>query len=279
MSKELKTAFENKEKAELFLANLEKLYSDDTVKEASYNILKSEYTLALKNAQLKIDSIKQELNKVLRTRTHELDVYKQELAHLEARFKVGQFTADTYLKQAKNPRKKVSDLTDQVSNLNALINASQSGDIPAIEYTGVGSILTSLGSIFISRKETINSFDLLFPAVVPEENIAPAEKRQVPDTVNVSNLCILPERVLPGSSVGIIATIINTGLETVLHKTEFKINNSTQSINEITLSPGQCEELTFMMTAGAPGDYFISIDNVTGTLHVLPGSNPAANII
>ncbi|MDD5312163.1 MAG: hypothetical protein PHO26_03905 [Dehalococcoidia bacterium] len=279
MSKELITAFQNKEKAELLLANLEKLYSDNTIKEASYNILKSEYSVALKNAQSKIDSIKQELNKILRTRTHELDVYKQELAHMEARFKVGQFTADTYLKQARNPRKKVSDLTDQVSYLSSLINATQSADIPTIESAGVGSILSSLGNIFKSHKETTDSFDLLFPAVVPEEYVAQAEKHQVPDTVNVSNLCILPDRVLPGSSVGVIATIINTGSETVLHKTEFKINNVTQSTNEITLSPGQCEELTFMMTAGVPGDYYISIDNVTGTLHVLPGSNPATSKI
>ncbi|MCX6005561.1 MAG: hypothetical protein NT082_07820 [Chloroflexi bacterium] len=279
MSRELKIALQNKEKAELFLANLEKLRHDNAIKEASYTILKAEYSVTLKHALSKIDSIKQELNKSLQTRIHELDVYKQELGHLEARFKVGQFSADTYLKLAKNPRKKVADLADQVSYLNSLIGSTRSSDIPVSENAGIGSFLPFLGKIFKSRGEPLESPDLLIPAFESEESAVKMESRNPPDTTNVSNLYILPDRVLPGSSVGIIATITNTGPEIVSHKTEFKINNITQSINDVVLNPGQSEEITFMMTAGVPGEYFISVDNIMGTLHVLPASNPSVTTI
>jgi hypothetical protein len=101
MEKDLHLALLNKEKAELFLSNLEKLRGDNAVNEMSYNALKSEYAAVLQYALIKIDHLKSEFNKTLSGKNRELGIYKQELANLEARFKVGQIAAATNLKTSK----------------------------------------------------------------------------------------------------------------------------------------------------------------------------------
>jgi hypothetical protein len=271
MDKELRLAFLNKEKAELFLSNLERLFADKTVNETSYKILKSEYDANLQHSKSKVDQIKLELNKRLTLKTRELDIYKQELANLDARFKVGQLSADEFIKLSRNPDKKVNYLEEQISQLNSLISSQHSSEIAAQEASG-------LGLLFSSRAKTVNQ-----PVVIPmpPEPEAPVPQPvpepvvfepppKVYDPTNVSDLMILPDRVLPGSTVGVIATISNTGMEMVLHRTEFKINDKIESVNEIMLNPGQTEELTFMAVAGAPGEYYVSVDNATGVLRVLP---------
>ena len=263
----MRLALMDKEKAELFMSNLEKLFAEQTVNEASYNLLKSEYSALLQQAQSKIDQLKQELNKQLTLKTRELEIYKQELANIDARFKVGQLSAAEFIKLSKNPGRKISLLEEQVAHLNHLANVKHSSEIAAQETSGLASLF--------SRSKPANPPVVL--TRVPEPPSAPAEGLPpvvlppvIYDPTTVSNLSILPDRVLPGSSVGIIATVNNPGLEPVHHQLEFKINGKVESISKITLNPGQSEEITFTTIAGPPGEYYLSIDSATGVLRVLP---------
>lgn len=272
MDKELRLAFLNKEKAELFMSNLERLFSEKAVNESSYKVLKSEYTASLQLAKSKIEQIKQELNKRLTLKTRELDIYKQELSNLDARFKVGQFSADEFIKLSKNPERKISLLEDQISHLNSLIGAQHSSEIATSEKTG-------LGSLFAARPKPAVTPVIAPPVPEPppppppppvEEPVVMAAPPKPYDPTTISDLLILPDRVLPGSTVGVIATVKNPGVETVHHRTEFKINDKLEAVNEMILNPGQSEEITFMTLAGQPGEYNISIDGVSGILRVLP---------
>ena len=80
----------------------------------------------------------------------------------------------------------------------------------------------------------------------------------------------MPDRAYPGSSIGIIATVINSGTEKVQHRAEFKINGRLEATNEISIEPGRSQEVTFMTVGGTPGDYNISVDKATGILRIMP---------
>lgn len=138
MKKELRAAYSVKEEAELLLSNLENLKADGSIADAQYEMLKAEYTKISDDALLKVDTIKTELQKVLDDKTRELGVFKQELSNLEARFKVGQIPAETYLKQEKGPKRKVIELERQVSELQTLVNSTCSADIGGAVPVKVG---------------------------------------------------------------------------------------------------------------------------------------------
>lgn len=274
----MRLALLNKEKAELFLNNLKGLFDNKTINEASFKILKEEYASNLQRAQTKVDLIKQELNKRLSLKTRELDIYKQELANLEARFKVGQLSAGDFIKQSRIPEKKVNALEDQVNEINSLISSQHSSEIADGESSGIGALFTSRNKQ-VKRPVNIQTPAELPTAIEPPvpppptpviDDIVSVPTPPPPDPTNISNLMILPDKVLPGSTVGVIATVTNSGKQATYHRTQFKINDSVVSVNEIMLEPDQSEEITFMTVAGKPGDYNISVDDATGTLHVLP---------
>ncbi|MFA5078254.1 MAG: hypothetical protein WC541_02075 [Dehalococcoidia bacterium] len=271
MENDLHTAFLNKERAELFLTNLEKLRSDKAINELSYTALKTEYSVNLQHAQIKIDQIKQEFSKRLALRSRQLGVFKQEMANLDARFKVGQMPAEEYLKQIKNPQKKVAALEDQIAHLTSLTEAKSSAEISVPESTG-------LASLFSSRMRQGNRQPVIMPDLTwtpppppaepdPPEAVPPPE---IPDPTSITSLHILPDRAYPGSSIGVIATVINSGIEKVRHRAEFKINGRLEATNEISIEPGLSHEVTFMTVGGAPGDYTISVDKASGILKIMP---------
>lgn len=272
MENDLRTAFLNKERAELFLSNLEKLRSDKAINDLSYTALKTEYSVNLQHAQIKIDQIKQEFNKRLTLRSRQLGVFKQEMANLDARFKVGQMPAGDYLKQIKSPQKKATDLEDQIAHLTSLTEARTSADVSVPESTG-------LASLFSSRRRQGNQQPMMPsnlawtppPAPPPEPEMpkeAPAPEIQ--DTTSISSLHILPDRAYPGSSIGIIATVTNSGHEKVQHRAEFKINGRLEAVDEVSIEPGHSREVTFMTVGGTPGDYNVSVDKATGILKIMP---------
>jgi hypothetical protein len=272
MERELRAALLSKEKAELFLSNLEKLRKDGAVNEMSYSSLKGEYSASLQYALIKIEHLKQELSKVAATRSRELNVYKQELANLEARFKVGQIPAPSFLKLSKGPERKVAFLEDQISHLTSLTNARHSAEISAPETSG-------FVSLFGRRSPTPSRLPVTSyvgyeqqPPISPAPVQAVPEPPRPPDSTTIQSLMVLPERAVPGSTVGVVAMIVNSGQEPVRHRAEFKVNDHVEAVNDVSLNPGQSEELTFMTVAGAPGDYYMSVDNATGILKVLPAS-------
>ena len=270
MENDLQAAFVNKEKAELFLNNLAQLYSDKAINDAAYNGLKAEYSVNLQHAQIKIEGIKQEMKKRLSLKSRQLNVFIQELANLDARFKVGQIPSATYLRLSKGPQKKAAALEADIAHLNSLISSQHSAEVAVPESTSLLSLLTSR---FQGGKVHTNSVPghlILTPAAKPTqpaESVAPVLP---PDTTSVSNLHILPDKAYPGSSIGVIATVVNSGQDKVQHRAEFKINGRLEAINEITLEAGHSQEITFMTVSGAPGDYYISVDNATGILRIMP---------
>lgn len=132
MKKELRGAYSGKEEADLLLSNLEKLKSEGSIADAQYDMLKAEYTSMTDGAIWKVDAIKARLQEQLDGKTRELGVFRQELSNLEARFKVGQIPAETYLKREKAPKKKVAELERQVSELQTVVSSSSSADIGGV---------------------------------------------------------------------------------------------------------------------------------------------------
>jgi hypothetical protein len=267
MEKDLRLALLSKEKSELFLSNLEKLRGDNAVNEMSYNALKTEYASALQNSLIRIDHIKAEFSKTLAGKNRELSVYKQELANLEARFKVGQIAAAVFLKTAKIPEKKITYLEDQLAHLNSLINARHSAEVTVPETSGFGSLFGLRPAP--ERPALLPHIGYQEPVPAPAPQPV-AEPVKVQDSTSVSSLMILPDRAFPGSTIGVIAAIVNTGTEPLLHRAELKVNDRIEAVNDVNLNPGQTEETTFMTVASSPGDYYISVDNATGILKVLP---------
>jgi len=269
MENNLRTAFLNKERAEFFLSNLEKLRGDKAINDLSYTALKTEYSVNLQHAQIKIDQVKQEFNKRLSMRTRQLGIFKQEIANLDARFKVGQMPAEDYLKQIKNPQKKASDLEEQIAHLKSLVDAKGSAEVAAPESTGLASLFKPRFSQGGGQPAVMPSHLAWMPPAAPEE---PKESPPVdiPDTTSVSSLHILPDRAYPGSSIGVIATVTNSGREKVQHRAEFKINGRIEAIEDVSIEPGHSHEVTFMTVGGPPGDYHVSVDSAMGMLKILP---------
>jgi len=269
MENDLRTAFLNKERAELFLTNLEKLRNDNTINELSYTALRTEYSVNLQHAQIKIDQVKQEFNKRLALRTRQLGIFKQELANLDARFKVGQMPAEAYVKLIKSPQKKASDLEEQIAHLGSLISAKTSTEVSVPESTSLVSLFTARFGRG-ERQPAAMPVHLWAPPTAPEQpqNIPP--QADIPDTTSISSLHILPDRAHPSSSIGVIATVTNSGREKVRHRAEFKINGRIEAVEDISIEPGHSQEVTFMTVGGPPGDYHISVDNAAGILRIIP---------
>jgi hypothetical protein len=272
MEKDLRTAYINKERAEQFINNLAQLHNDKAINDAAFNALQTEYSVSLQHALMKIEGIKQELNRRLALRSRQLGVLKQELANLDARFKVGQIPSAVYLRLSKVPQKKATALEAIISNLNSLLSSQRSTDISIAESPGLASFLSSRFQPHKAPADAVPGHLVWTP---PAQTFQPAEAAAPtppPDTTSVSNLHILPDRAYPGSSIGVIATVVNSGGDKVQHRTEFKINGRLEAINELTLEAGQSQEITFMTVAGTPGDYYVSVDNATGILRIIPSA-------
>lgn len=265
MDKELRIAFQTKEKLEIFLANLEKLRHDNSVTNSAYTTLKNEYTGNLNKSLTRIGQLKQAAEKKLQIRKRELEVYKHELSNLEARFKVGQISADSLMRASKTPEKKMSYLENIVGYLNSLINTVHSSEITVREESGLASFLSLIGR---APGPESNKTHSLVP-VMQDSPLPTTPEVAILDTTIISNLHILPDRIRPGGTVGIIATIINTAQETVHHRAEFRVNQKLESVNDMMLEAGQSSELTFMTVAVAPGDYTVSVDAASGFFKVI----------
>jgi hypothetical protein len=109
----------------------------------------------------------------------------------------------------------------------------------------------------------------------PELEMAPEPepeipKKTTPPGLSITDLDILPDRVVHGNHIGVIARIKNVGHEFFSHLIEMKINGDVFDTAEIHLEPGQTQELTFMVAAGAPGEYSVDIEGRESTYTVVP---------
>ena len=325
MSEKLRIALINKEKADSYLSNLEKLKEDKAIDDMQYNVLKTEYAKLRNDAVLRINAAKLEIKRILDAKLKELGAAKTDYKYLEVRHKVGQIPVEVFSKQEILPKKKIAELEKSVADLQKLYNARASSDIPV--ETGSKLFGFSIGK---SRKAEQPPPDLVIelppapekkpepekieavveevappPALVPpppppvvlpppppptisvqqiekptppkseEEKmaeLAAAEKgrRGLPEGLVLSNLQILPDRVVSGNHIGIIASLRNVGKQPVNHRMNLKINGITKDAAVISLHPGKNDEITFLVTAETPGDYTIDLDGHEGKFVVIP---------
>jgi len=127
--RKLRIAFSKQEKAEKLLANLEELKEKEEVGDERYGLMKEEYERLQKEGELEIEAIRDELTRELETSRKELGVYQEELKNLELRIKVGELSADKYIRQEKRTRGKAKRLEQQIESFEESLKADSSEDV------------------------------------------------------------------------------------------------------------------------------------------------------
>jgi hypothetical protein len=274
MHDKLRAAFSAKERAELFLANLEKLKDEKSVGDAQYRVLRIEYAQMREDAVAKVNTIKAYTKKELDDKTSKLNVLKQELAYLETRFKVGQLSANTYLYKEKGPKQKMMALEKRILELQSLLDSSGSSEI-VIPESGLKVLGINLG---LSRKQSPEQAKPAVTEVLETGQMSPPANVQqqppppppAPIMVSTTGLQIMPERVMEGGSVGIIVMVTNVTQENVQQDVKLKVNGEVRDSRQISLFPGESQEITFVQVVGKPGDYKVEINGLTGSFSVVP---------
>jgi hypothetical protein len=276
MQDKLRAAFAVKEKAESFLTNLENLREEKSVGDAQYRVLKIEYVQMREDAVARVNTIKSYAKKELDDKTSKINVLKQELAYLEARFKVGQLSSNTYLHKSKGPKQKLEVLEKASSELQTLIDSKSSAEI-VIPEGGLKVLGFDFG---LSKKQSPEQAKPAVTEVTETEQMSPSANVQQespappppppPITVSTTGLQIMPERVTEGSSVGIIVMVTNVTQENVQQDVELKVNGEVKDSRQVSLLPGESQEITFVQVMGKPGDYKVDINGLTGGFSVIP---------
>jgi hypothetical protein len=110
------------------------------------------------------------------------------------------------------------------------------------------------------------------PGFVPQQQGFGAKTRPV---FSIGNLNIFPSQVKEGDPVTVSAVITNSGSSTGKYSAVLRIDNVVENIAELTLNPGASQTATFSIIKDAPGEYVVEVDNLRGTLFVIP-KMPAA---
>ena len=282
MQDKLRAGFAQKERAETFLANLEKLREEKSVGDSQYRVLKIEYTQMREEANSRINTLRTYVKRDMENQVTKLDVLKQELSYLEARFKVGQLSANDYLHKEKAPKGKLTDLEKRISELQTFLNATNTGELgaPSAAEGGLKILGFNLG---FARKQSHHTFTgapvtAPVPPPVKVENVPPPPPAPppppppppVPILINTSGLQIMPSRVMEGGSVGIIVIVTNTTHDNVEQNVPLKINGEVKESRKVNLLPGQSQEITYVQMAGKQGNYQVDIGGVKGKFVVVP---------
>ncbi len=90
------------------------------------------------------------------------------------------------------------------------------------------------------------------------------------DVTGVGNITFV---VTEGESVEISANVANNGGQSGEYHAVLKINGETESIRDITMAPGQSQELIFNVTDLKPGTYNVQIDDMTTEFTVTRWTN------
>ena len=92
------------------------------------------------------------------------------------------------------------------------------------------------------------------------------------DDFEVTNLSLSSNSVALGEPVTITATVTNTKDTEETYTLELKLNGEVKDSEELTLGPGQSDNVSFAITADAPGDYFVELGNASELLTVQSAS-------
>jgi hypothetical protein len=104
----LKVTYLAKTKAELLVADLEKLKAEASAIEAQYNILKDDYSKMCEDAISRITAVKTALEKDMESKVGDLEIFQSGISNLEARFKLGLVAPETYSKEKATSAKNVT---------------------------------------------------------------------------------------------------------------------------------------------------------------------------
>jgi ElaB/YqjD/DUF883 family membrane-anchored ribosome-binding protein len=147
--RKLQVAFSRKEKVERLLSNLENLKNEGSIEQSQYQALKDNYSRLLSDCTAEIRNIKTNLEAEVQQEEYRAGAYAQELTNLEARFRVGELTADQHIKMRESAQGKLEKARRKIEELKRLIaaeSASQIGgylDVP-IEKKATESVFSGL---------------------------------------------------------------------------------------------------------------------------------------
>jgi len=86
----------------------------------------------------------------------------------------------------------------------------------------------------------------------------------VPASFSVSNLVVAPERVKQGDTIVISTVVVNTGEVSGAYSVVLKVKGVAESIQEVSLGPGESQRVAFEVTKDAPGFYQVDLEGLTG---------------
>jgi hypothetical protein len=132
MAKDVKsfaTALATKDEILGFMVNLEKLKSDGSITAEQYAMGQDEYDGRLKATVAQIDRMKGGFRKELEAMQRELEAQRFEAGKLEARYKVGELTAEQYQSADRKLRDNIGRLEREAEELDRLIQAESAADV------------------------------------------------------------------------------------------------------------------------------------------------------
>lgn len=270
MIRELASAYIAKENAESFLSNLENLKADGSMTDSLYDNLKSEYTAMYEKATANIDTIKKELQNEYDAKTKETRTYHDELDNLETRLKVGQMPERTFAKLSKAPRQRAAVIDKQLAILKMGIDAEKASDLERPKEEKARKPRISLAKkLFSLPKKPTSPPPGKEPKQV-EEALPEIPPPPPPPSYLITDLQIMPERVVQTSNIGIVASIVNPTHEQITDRLELLINGELVNSLDLTLEPQEMQEVTFVTVANEPGDQQVTVGNHSGTFYVIP---------
>jgi len=92
--------------------------------------------------------------------------------------------------------------------------------------------------------------------------------KPVPGPIRVRNLKITPNRVKPDSRVTIIAEVTSARPVKISYSLVLKIKGVVEAIKEITIDPGQSQQVTFTTLNDKPGTYDVDLEGLKGNFTV-----------
>lgn len=297
-------AFMKKERAEIYLLNLEKMKNEDSLPESLYESIKLQHTGERTEAVEKIDFLKADLRKKIDDFNEKLALARLNFKYFEVKHKVGQLTETEFSKQSKEPRRRVANLEKILEQLNVQLAATASSDLETPEPAKKPKLAmpgskkqaprqtiyepapVPMAEVVEPEEEKEEEPPEILPVtasvgpVVAAQNIAsvenvpllqnfPETRKQLPPNLAITGLNILPQKVISGNDVGIVVELKNIGSEEIAYKLELRVNDEIKDYQDIWLAPGNTDEVTFVVPAGLPGDYQIDLDGQSGKFKVL----------
>ena len=171
----LQEAYSKKEKYEKLLSNLEKLREEGSVTDEQYESMKSNYIRIINEATSTIEQIKNRIRSDIERGEKTIEVYEQELRNLEARFKVGELSADEYRKSEQRARDKIEKERARILELKRLLESESSADVggyievverKGAKAIGVGMGFPALGEILASKKILFGIIGLIAVVII-----------------------------------------------------------------------------------------------------------------